>query len=257
MLYTVKEVSDLSGVTIKTLHHYHKIGLLEPREISEAGYRLYGERELERLQEILFYRELELPLAQIQSLLKEQRQRSDILAEQRELLHSRKRRLEAILQTLEKSLESATAGEEMEGKSLFVGFADEAEWREALREQEEYLSQTYGVEIPGSQPIDVPELNEQAKEAMEFTNNLAEALRSGISHQDEGIRQIIQDHLAFMTKHGHPAAPADFAAQARFFLTDEFHRTMLEGQQTGLAYYLLAAAEAYAADPPKADRMGS
>jgi DNA-binding transcriptional MerR regulator len=63
MLYTVKEVSDLSGVTIKTLHHYHKIGLLKPREISEAGYRLYGERELERLQEILFYRELELSTA--------------------------------------------------------------------------------------------------------------------------------------------------------------------------------------------------
>ncbi|WP_178025485.1 hypothetical protein [uncultured Paenibacillus sp.] len=50
-----------------------------------------------------------------------------------------------------------------------------------------------------------------------------------------------------MTKHGHPADLADFAAQARFFLSDDFHRTLLEGQQTGLAYYLLAAAEAYAA----------
>lgn len=56
MLYTLKEVSELSGVTIKTLHHYHKIGLLAPCEISEAGYRLYGTKELERLQQILFYR---------------------------------------------------------------------------------------------------------------------------------------------------------------------------------------------------------
>ncbi|MCK8487580.1 MerR family transcriptional regulator [Paenibacillus sp. MBLB2552] len=252
MLYTVKEVSDLSGVTIKTLHHYHKIGLLKPQEISEAGYRLYGERELERLQEILFYRELELPLAHIQSLLEEERKRGDILAEQREMLRSRQRRLDSILQTLEKSLDGAAAGEELRGKELFVGFTDEAEWREALQEQEEYLSQTYGVEIPGPQPIDVPELNEQAKEAMEFTSKLVEALRSGISHQDEGIQQIIKDHLAFMTKHGHPATPADFAAQARFFLSDEFHRAMLEGQQTGLAYFLLAAAEAYAANPPEA-----
>ncbi|GIP49427.1 MULTISPECIES: MerR family transcriptional regulator [Paenibacillus] len=251
MLYTVKEVSDLSGVTIKTLHHYHKIGLLKPQDISEAGYRLYGERELERLQEILFYRELELPLAQIQSLLEEERKRGDILAEQRELLRSRKRRLDSILQTLEKSIESTASGEELTGEELFVGFADEAEWREALREQEDYLSQTYGVEVPGPQPIDVPELNEQAKEAMEFTIKMVEALRSGISHQDEGIRHFIDDHLAFMKKHDHPATPADFAAQARFFLSDEFHRAMLEGQQTGLAYYLLAAAEAYAANSPE------
>ena len=53
MLYTVKEMAELSGVTIKTLHYYHKIGLLIPHEISEAGYRLYSQAEVERLQQIL------------------------------------------------------------------------------------------------------------------------------------------------------------------------------------------------------------
>ncbi|XWX60162.1 MerR family transcriptional regulator [Desulfitobacterium sp. AusDCA] len=62
MLYTVKEVAELAGVTIKTLHHYHKIGLLLPCEITDAGYRLYGPKELERLQQILFYRELDFSL---------------------------------------------------------------------------------------------------------------------------------------------------------------------------------------------------
>jgi DNA-binding transcriptional MerR regulator len=57
MLYTVNEVA-----TVKTLHHYHKIGLLEPCDISDAGYRLYGNEELERLQQILFYRELDFSL---------------------------------------------------------------------------------------------------------------------------------------------------------------------------------------------------
>ncbi|MFR9710194.1 MerR family transcriptional regulator [Paenibacillus sp. MB22_1] len=200
MLYTVKEVSDLSGVTIKTLHHYHKIGLLKPREISEAGYRLYGDRELERLQEILFYRELELPLAQIQTLLDEKRNREEILSEQRELLRSRHRRLETILQTLERSLESSAAGEVLAGRELFVGFADEAEWREALKKQEEHLRHTYGVEVPGAEPINVSEMNEQARESMEFTGKLAEALRSGISHGDEEVRQLIERHLNFMEK---------------------------------------------------------
>jgi DNA-binding transcriptional MerR regulator len=62
MLYTVNEVARLTGVTVKTLHHYHKINLLEPCAISDAGYRLYGNEELERLQQILFYRELDFSL---------------------------------------------------------------------------------------------------------------------------------------------------------------------------------------------------
>ncbi|WP_397334090.1 MerR family transcriptional regulator [Paenibacillus macerans] len=99
MPYTVKEVSALSGVTVKTLHHYHKIGLLLPCEISEAGYRLYGMKELERLQQILFYRELDLPLVQIKLLLEGEPDRAAILKEQKALLHERKHRLETMIQT--------------------------------------------------------------------------------------------------------------------------------------------------------------
>lgn len=100
MLYTVKEVSELSGVTIKTLHHYHKIGLLVPSEISEAGYRLYGTKELERLQQILFYRELDFPLQKIRELLDGEPERELILQEQERLLLARQKRLEKIMGTL-------------------------------------------------------------------------------------------------------------------------------------------------------------
>ncbi len=72
-MLTVKQVADLTGITIKTLYHYHKIGLLEPREITEAGYRLYGKKELEKLQHILFYRELDFSLESIQKILYEKK----------------------------------------------------------------------------------------------------------------------------------------------------------------------------------------
>ncbi|MGG1662981.1 MerR family transcriptional regulator [Brevibacillus sp. NRS-1366] len=65
MLYTVHEVAKLSGTTIKTLYHYQKVGLLLPEKITENGYRYYGEKELERLQQILFYRELDFSLERI------------------------------------------------------------------------------------------------------------------------------------------------------------------------------------------------
>ena len=69
LLLTVKETARLSGVSVRTLHYYDEIGLLRPAEVTQAGYRLYGERELLRLQQILLFRELEFPLKEIMPLL--------------------------------------------------------------------------------------------------------------------------------------------------------------------------------------------
>ncbi|TCD45963.1 MerR family transcriptional regulator [Streptococcus sp. X16XC17] len=66
---TVKEISQMSGVSVRTLHHYHKIGLLVPANMSPAGYRLYDDRNVARLQQILLYRELEFPLKDIKNIL--------------------------------------------------------------------------------------------------------------------------------------------------------------------------------------------
>ena len=68
-LLTVKQAAALSGVSVRTLHHYHKLGLLVPAQVTEAGYRLYGEKELARLQQILLYRELDFSLEEIGGLL--------------------------------------------------------------------------------------------------------------------------------------------------------------------------------------------
>ena len=66
---TVKEVSWLTGVSVRTLHHYDAIGLLKPAQVTEAGYRLYDDRSLGRLQTILLFRELEFPLKEIKRML--------------------------------------------------------------------------------------------------------------------------------------------------------------------------------------------
>jgi DNA-binding transcriptional MerR regulator len=63
MAYTVKAVADLAGISVRALHHYDHIGLLRPASVSPAGYRLYTEADLERLQEVLFFRELGFVLA--------------------------------------------------------------------------------------------------------------------------------------------------------------------------------------------------
>ncbi|WP_029098744.1 MerR family transcriptional regulator [Brevibacillus thermoruber] len=246
MLYTVKEVSELTNVTIKTLHHYHKIGLLTPCAISEAGYRLYGMKELERLQQILFYRELDIPLKKIKQLLDDERDRVTILAEQKKLLLARARRLERLLETLDESLDCAKKGKVMEKTKMFKGFEDENEWKEALGEQNQYLKEKYGVDILKNQTIDVQAMNEKAMDAQRFLQGMANALKTGLRYDDRRVWRLIRRHLDDLQRHGHAISPANFAAQARFFLDDEFHRQMLESLQNGLAYYLCIAAESFA-----------
>ncbi|MBQ4900702.1 MerR family transcriptional regulator [Paenibacillus sp. Marseille-P2973] len=246
MLFTVKEVASIANVTVKTLHHYHKVGLLIPAQVNESGYRLYGNEELERLQEIMFYRELDFPLDQIKQLLAENPERLAILSQQKELLSRQKQRLEHILSTLEKSIVYTERGEIMDQGEMFKGFNSEEEWADALQEQNRYLQETYKVDLIGEEPLDVPALNEQAAEAAGFMEEMADSLRNGLKYDDESVQNNIHRHLQFLKKHGHPATVAEFALQTSFFLEDDFHRSMLEGQQTGLAYYLNAAAEALA-----------
>lgn len=245
MLYTVKEVASLSNVTIKALHHYHKIGLLVPCEISEAGYRLYGMKELERLQQILLYRELDFTLEQIKELLEGSPDRASILSKQEELLALRKMRLETIIQTLRTTITCVEKGERMDEKEMFRGFENEDQWKEAIKEQNEHLKETYDYDLLDSVQMDIQGMNDMAEEATLFMSGVAEALRNGVKYNGDAMNRLIRQHLEFLNKQGLSISAEDFASQTRFFLDDDFHLQMLEGQQVGLAYYLSAAAEFY------------
>ena len=95
---TVHEVSKLSGVSIRALHHYDKIGLLRPAQVTEAGYRLYDDTNLERLQLILLFRELKFSLKEIRVILdSSDHDRTKILEQQVELLKLQKERLENLI----------------------------------------------------------------------------------------------------------------------------------------------------------------
>lgn len=245
MRLTVKEIAKLANVTVKTLHHYHKVGLLVPSEINESGYRFYGQKELERLQEILFFRELDFSLKDIAEALSRESDRARILRRQRNLLLQRQERLGRLIQTLENSISHTTRSETMEKDKMFIGFNEE-QWKEALAEQSDYLKQNYGFDLLADQPIQAERMNEMAQEVMQFQNALAQALREGRSYKEEKVHALLADHLAFLNSHGHIMDRKGFLENARFLVGDDFHRKMLESVQMGLAYYYLAAVEAYA-----------
>ena len=95
---TVKEISEITGISIRTLHYYDEIGLLLPTKKSDAGYRLYDQKALETLQQILFFREFDIPLKEIKTFMQNNTlDKNQILKMQKNMLITKKRRLEKLI----------------------------------------------------------------------------------------------------------------------------------------------------------------
>lgn len=99
---TVKEISDLTGISVRTLHYYDEIGLIKPTEKSDAGYRLYDDKALETLQQILFFREFDISLKEIKAVLDNPAlERNQILQVQRKMLVTKKERMERLIASID------------------------------------------------------------------------------------------------------------------------------------------------------------
>ena len=121
-MFLIKKVSEISGVSVRTLHHYDEIGLLSPKK-NENGYRYYSEDDMSFLQMILFYKYLGFPLKQIKELLKQED--PEILyhlKKQLVLMQKEKQKLLTLIDTLEKTIESRERKFTMSTKEKFKGF---------------------------------------------------------------------------------------------------------------------------------------
>lgn len=128
MIYTVKQLSDLAGVSVRTLHYYDEIELLKPSRVGDNGYRYYEDDAVFRLQQILFYRELDMSLSDIKDILDSPRfDLLDALNEHRAGLKARIRRLHSLIHTIDSTIIHLTGGVTMSKKKLFAGFANEEE----------------------------------------------------------------------------------------------------------------------------------
>ena len=101
-MMTVKELSKLTGISVRTLHYYDEIGLFLPTEKSEAGYRLYDDKALEILQQILFFREFDIPLKDIKAVMENpELEKNEILKMQRNMLIKKKERIEKLIKSID------------------------------------------------------------------------------------------------------------------------------------------------------------
>jgi MerR family transcriptional regulator, thiopeptide resistance regulator len=142
-MLTVKQLSKLAGVTPRTLHHYDEIGLLKPSRVGDNGYRYYGEESVLRLQQILFYRELGIPLEDIKKIMG--RRNFDVmgaLRSHKEALQKQVARLNRLIHTVDNTINHLKGNTIMSEKSLFEGFSEEEQEKYAAEAEELYGSES-------------------------------------------------------------------------------------------------------------------
>src|SRR5580658_4746331 len=124
MAYTVKQVAEISGVSVRTLHFYDETGLLKPARQSTNGYRFYEEPQLLTLQQILFYRELGFELKQIKHILgRGDFEKVAALQSHRKVLQKNLARTRQLIETIDKTIQHLKGTKKMKSKEMFAGFS--------------------------------------------------------------------------------------------------------------------------------------
>jgi MerR family transcriptional regulator, thiopeptide resistance regulator len=137
-VYTVKQLAVLAGVSIRTLHYYDQFGLLAPEFRTANGYRHYGESAVIRLQQIMFFRELDFSLKEIKAIMaRPDFSTLDALEQHRVLLKKRAARLHGLLQTVDRTVKKLKGENEMSIKDYYKGFSDEQieKYRKEVKER--------------------------------------------------------------------------------------------------------------------------
>jgi len=175
MEYTVHELALISGVSVRTLHYYDKIGLLRPLRIEQNGYRKYGTEQVDKLQQILFYKELGVSLKKIKSILQNENfDREKELEEQLTALLQKKEELELLIENVKRTISSVKGEETMSDKEKFDGLK-----KQMVEENEE----KYGKEIRekyGDEAIDASnaKLMNMSQSQWESTQKLGEEINT-------------------------------------------------------------------------------
>ncbi|GAF13499.1 transcriptional activator TipA [Bacillus sp. JCM 19045] len=180
MEYTVKKLAELAGVSSRTLRYYDEIGLLKPERINSSGYRIYGQNQVNQLQLILFYRELEVDLETILRIMTDRSfEEEAALKQHRQLLVTKQARLSQLINTIDQTLDSIVGGKKMSNEEKFQAF------KEKKIEQNETF---YGDEIR----------QKYGSEALDIVNSKVR----GMSQTDYETMQQLEQQLFNLLKEG-------------------------------------------------------
>ncbi|WP_408007651.1 MerR family transcriptional regulator [Pseudalkalibacillus sp. A8] len=241
----VKEVADLVGISVRTLHHYDEIGLLKPDETTEAGYRLYSDDNLETLQQILFFKELGFPLKKIKEIINSPSfDRQEALKLHRKMLVEKRTRLDKMISTIDKTIEHKKGAIQMTNKEKFEGFDfSQNPYEKEARER-------WGDEAVDKSNAKLASMTEEERKTLgdkmnEIYRNLAD-LRDTSPESEEAQAAIKEWYVFLNSNFDHYYTLEAFKGLGQMYVDDARFTKNIDQFGEGLARFMRDAMAVYA-----------
>jgi len=249
MEYTIQKLGRLAGISTRTLRYYDEIGLLKPTRISSSGYRIYGQKEVDRLQQILFYRELGVSLESIRDIVNAKSfDPMAALVQHREQLKKRRDQLDTLIQNVEKTIKATEGRFNMNDHEKFEGFK-----QQLIEENEEKygkeIREKYGDDTVNKSNTKVKSMTpEQYKEVTELSEKLLQKLTLAKAEGDpkSPLAQEVADlHRQWLCYFWPAYTKEAHAGVAQMYVDDERFTAYYDREVPGTAEFLRDAVWVY------------
>ncbi|MGD9569548.1 MAG: MerR family transcriptional regulator [Sedimentibacter sp.] len=249
MEYTIKKFSALAGVSTRALRYYDEIEILKPARINSSGYRIYGEKEVDLLQQIMFYRELGLDLDSIKEIISSPNfdERNALKQHYKELL-ARRQQLDALIHNVEKTIFSKEGSIKMSDKEKFEGFkkklVDDNE-----KQYGEEIRQKYGENVVKKSNEQFRNMTEeQYNELQELGNEVLKTLKEAYATGNPAGKlgqKVAALHAKWITFCWGTYNKEAHANLTQMYVDDERFRAYYDKEQPGCAEFLRDAVKIY------------
>ncbi|MEV7320283.1 MerR family transcriptional regulator [Streptomyces sp. NPDC093970] len=249
MSYSVGQVARFAGVTVRTLHHYDEIGLLVPGDRSHAGHRRYAEADLDRLQRILFYRELGFPLEEVAALLDDpEADPRAHLRRRHELLTARIEKLRKMAAAVEHAMEARRMGIDLTPEERFEVFGDKDPEQYAEEAEQRWGgSRAYAESRRRTARYTKADWQRMKAEADEWGGRYAALVNEAEPPTGTRAMDMAEEHRRHISAWFYDCPYEMHRGLAAMYVSDERFRAYYDSMAPGLAEHLTAAIEANAA----------
>ncbi|PIC85878.1 MerR family transcriptional regulator [Sporosarcina sp. P20a] len=231
MRMKVKQVAELVGISVRTLHHYDEIGLLTPEETTDVGYRYYSEQNLETLQQILFFKELDFPLKEIKVILSDPSfDRQQALQLHRKLLLEKRERIDQMIATIDKTTQYVKGEIHMSNEEKFKGF------NFSHNPYEEEARKLWGAKAVEQSNTSFK--NNAVREKMNDIYRKLADLRNTPPESTEAQTAISEWYEFLNTQTGHHYTLEAFKGLGQMYVADERFTTNIDQFGDGLAQFM-------------------
>ncbi len=251
MGFTVNQVAQLAGVTLRTLRYYDKIGLLKPHTRTGAGYRIYSQEDVDKLQQVLFFRELDFPLAKIREILNDPLfDRQEALRMQAEHLEKRAARYLKLSKLARETLRNLEGGNKMDKKDMFEGF----DYDKMLEEQKQYEdevkerwgnTEAYKQSMAKTAKYTKEDWERINKVQMQNLKDLCGLYNAKVPPDDPRVQEVVDRSRKFISDNFYQCPPEAFSCLGQMYVTDERFTAYYDQFANGLAAYYNDAIQYY------------